>query len=62
MVSGTFITEVDTQNQIVIPPEVAKRLQLREGDKVEVLLKKIRTRKLDIKISKNPLNKLLTLG
>ncbi len=62
MVSGTFITEVDTQNQIVIPPEVAKRLQLREGDKVEVLLKKIRTRKLDIKISKNPLNKLLKLG
>ncbi len=61
MVSGTFISEVDEQNQIIIPPEVAKRLQLREGDKIEVLVKKIRSRKLDIKISKNPLTKLLKL-
>jgi AbrB family looped-hinge helix DNA binding protein len=62
MVSGTFISEVDAQNQITIPPEVAKRLQLRDGDKIEVLIKKIRSRKLDIKISKNPLTKLLKLG
>ncbi len=61
MVSGTFISEVDAQNQITIPPEVANRLQLREGDKIEVLIKKIRSRKLDIKISKNPLTKLLKL-
>ncbi len=59
MALGTFITEFGPQNQIKLPSEVVNRLNLVEGDKVEILVKKIKSRKLDIKISKNPLGKLL---
>ncbi len=59
MPTGTFITVVEENHQIEIPPEVVQHLHLENGDKIEVLLKKIRTRRLDIKISKNPLYKLL---
>ncbi|HGY56679.1 MAG TPA: hypothetical protein ENK44_13305 [Caldithrix abyssi] len=61
MLSGTFICQLDKKNQIEIPGEVIARLRLNEGDKVEVMVKKIRSRRLDIKISKNPLLKLLDL-
>lgn len=62
MALGTFITECGPQNQIKLPSEVVNRLHLVEGDKVEILVKKIKSRKLDIKISKNPLAKLLNFG
>ena len=62
MLSGTFICELGDKNSIEIPSEMIKKLQLQEGDKVEVLVKRIRSKRFDIKISKNPLLKLLTLG
>jgi len=62
MISGTFISELNDQAQINIPLEMAARLQLKKGDKVEVLVKKIRSKRLDINISKNPLVKLLNLS
>lgn len=62
MLSGTFISEVFEKNKIEIPSEMVTKLQLHEGDKVEVLIKRIRSKRLDIKISKNPLLKLLTIG
>ncbi|HID40107.1 MAG TPA: hypothetical protein EYP36_11415 [Calditrichaeota bacterium] len=61
MLSGTFICQLNKKNQIDIPVEVVARLRLNEGDKVEVMIKKIRSRRLDIKIAKNPLIKLLDL-
>ncbi len=62
MPTGTFITELlGDDNKIEIPAEVVQRLKLEEGDKIEVLVKKIRSHRLDIRISKNPLYKLLTL-
>jgi AbrB family looped-hinge helix DNA binding protein len=62
MKTGTFITEIDEQGKINIPSEIKDRLQLAEGDKVEILLKKIRSKRLDVSISKNPLNKILKLS
>ena len=61
MLSGTFICQLNKKNQIEIPAEVVARLHLNEGDKVEVMIKKIRSRRLDIRIAKNPLIKLLDL-
>ena len=62
MVSITFVSELSEKNKIEIPSEMIKILQLHEGDKVEVLIKRIRSKRFDIKISKNPLLKLLTIG
>lgn len=61
MLSGTFVCELGDKNKIEIPSEMIKKLQLNEGDKVEVLVKRIRSKRFDIKISKNPLLKLLTI-
>jgi len=62
MTSGSFIIEIKDSRNINIPPEITNHLQLQEGDKVEVVIKKIRSKRLDIKISKNPLVKLLNLS
>ena len=62
MPTGTFISEINHNKQLRIPSEIIDRLHLTEGDKVEVMLKKIRSRRLDIKISKNPLLKLLDIN
>ena len=62
MKTGTFITEIDAEGKISIPSEINDRLQLAEGDKVEILLKKIRSKRLDVSIGKNPLNKILKLS
>jgi AbrB family looped-hinge helix DNA binding protein len=62
MKTGTFITEIDAEGKINIPSEINDRLQLADGDKVEILLKKIRSKRLDVSISKNPLNKILKLS
>lgn len=61
MVNATFFTKLITRKSLEIPSEVANSLQLEEGDRIEVYLKKIRSKRLDIKISRNPLNKILDL-
>jgi AbrB family looped-hinge helix DNA binding protein len=61
MKTGAFIAEVDSQGKITLPVEIKERLELREGDKVEILLKKIRRKRLEVTIGKNPLYKLLQL-
>lgn len=62
MKTGSFITEIDPNKKISIPPEISDRINLQVGDKVEIMLKKIRSRKLDLNIGKNPLYKILTLS
>ncbi len=54
----TFITEVQQENSVIIPVEVREKLQIKSGDKIEVTLKKIKSRRLEILISENPLYKL----
>ena len=55
----TFITEVRKDNSVEIPAEVRDRIDVREGDKVEITLKKIKSKRLEILISENPLYKLI---
>lgn len=62
MFAGTFITSLSSKSQIEIPSDVSNRLKLEAGDKVEITIKRIRSRRLEINISKNPLIKLLSLA
>ena len=62
MKTGTFIAEVGESGKIAIPQEIIERLQLAEGDKIEILLKKIRSKRFSVTIQKNPLYKLLELA
>ncbi|MHB2148603.1 AbrB/MazE/SpoVT family DNA-binding domain-containing protein [Calditrichota bacterium LG25] len=62
MLTGTFIAQLKEKNRIEIPAEILTKLDLKEGDKVEVSLKRIRPGKLGIRIARNPLSKLLELA
>ena len=61
MRTGTFISQIESDGKLSIPLEIRNRLDLIEGEKVEILLKKIRTKRFDVNISKNPLYKVLAL-
>ncbi|OGB63994.1 MAG: hypothetical protein A2Y94_07640 [Caldithrix sp. RBG_13_44_9] len=58
----TFVCELKSDNSITIPVEVRDKLDLRTGDKIEISLKKIKSKRLEIVISKNPLYKLLKVN
>ncbi len=62
MKTGIFITEVESNKKISIPLKIAERIKLQEGDKVEILLKKIKSKRFEVNIGKNPLYKLLNLS
>jgi AbrB family looped-hinge helix DNA binding protein len=62
MKTGTFITEVEIDGKLSIPKEIRDRLDLSDGDKIEIMLKKIRSKKFEVMIHKNPLIKLLDLS
>ena len=62
MRTGIFISQIESDGKISIPLEISDRLNLIEGEKVEILLKKIRTKKFEVNISKNPLYKILALS
>ncbi len=61
MANGIFVTEIKNPHVIDVPEEVTNSLNLEEGDKVEVSLKKIRSKRMEIKISRNPLRRILDL-
>ena len=62
MKTGTFIAEVDSEGKLTIPLEIRDRLKLAEGDKIEIILKKIRSKRFEVMIHKNPLSKILELS
>jgi len=62
MKTGTYITEVESDGKLSIPEEIRDRLNLSDGDKIEIMLKKIRSKKFEVTIHKNPLIKLLDLS
>ena len=62
MKTGTFIAEVDNEGKLTIPFEIRDRLKLAEGDKIEIILKKIRSKRFEVMIHKNPLSKILELS
>jgi AbrB family looped-hinge helix DNA binding protein len=55
----TFMTEVREKNMIEIPVEIREKLDVHTGDKLEITLKKVKSRRLEILISENPLYKLI---
>lgn len=55
----TFMTEVREDNTIEIPVEIREKLDVQSGDKLEITLKKVKSRRLEILISENPLYKLI---
>ena len=61
MRTGTFMSQIESDGKIDIPLEIRDRLNLIEGEKVEILFKKIRTKRFEVNISKNPLYKLFAL-
>ncbi len=61
MVNGTFFTNLKSKKTLELPAEIIRGLSLEEGDKIEVHIKKIKTKRMDIKISRNPLSKILEL-
>ncbi len=62
MLSGSFIAQLKEKNLIEVPSEIVAKLDIKEGDKVEVSIKRIRVGRLEIRISKNPLIKLFSLA
>ena len=61
MKTGAFITDVDSEGRILVPQEVRERLHLSEGDKIEILLKKIKSKRFELSNQKNPLTRILDL-
>jgi bifunctional DNA-binding transcriptional regulator/antitoxin component of YhaV-PrlF toxin-antitoxin module len=59
---ATFITEVIPEQKIQIPKQVSDKIMLEPGDRVEVSIKKIKSKKLEILLSENPLYKLLKIA
>ncbi len=62
MLTGSFIAQLKKKNCVEIPAEILTKLDLKEGDKIEVSLKRIRTGKFEIRIAKNPLAQLIELA
>lgn len=59
---ATFTTQVNADKSVEIPPEVLERLRLLSGDKVEVSLKRIKSKRLDLFLAENPLYRLLDMS
>jgi antitoxin component of MazEF toxin-antitoxin module len=59
---ATFTTEVSADNSIQIPPDVIEKLLLESGDRVEISVKKIKSKRLDMLLAENPLYKLLRIS
>ncbi|MBN2365125.1 MAG: hypothetical protein JXL67_03100 [Calditrichaeota bacterium] len=55
----TFMTEVKPDHSVNLPVEVRDKMSIASGDKVEITIKKIKSRRLEILISENPLYKLI---
>ena len=58
---ATFITDVKEEKQLRIPLEVCEKLRIEPGDRVEVTVKRIKSGRLDLILSENPLYRLLDL-
>lgn len=59
---ATFVTEINPEQKIQIPKQVMDKLILEPGDRIEVSVKKIKSKKLEVLLSQNPLYKLLKIS
>lgn len=56
---ATFIAEVKSGKEIKIPREVFEKLRIQNGDRIEISIKKIKSNRLELMLSENPLFRLL---
>ncbi len=61
MKAGTYITEVDEHYNVQIPVELREKLNLAPGDKIEISIRKIKSRRLEIFLQQNPLYRLMEI-
>ncbi|GAB4181023.1 MAG: hypothetical protein Kow00108_17660 [Calditrichia bacterium] len=54
-----FVVEVEKDGKVEIPKFIREKLALEEGNYVEITVKKIKSRKSQLSIQKNPLLKLI---
>ncbi len=59
---ATFVTQIQEDKSIILPQEVRQKLRLESGDRVEVSIKKIKSGRLDLILSENPLYQLIGLA
>lgn len=58
---ATFTSEISEDKSVRLPSEVYEKLALEPGDRVEVSIKKIKSKRLDLLLAENPLYKLLKI-
>lgn len=59
---ATFVTEMKADMTVQIPQELSEKLGLEPGNRVEISLKKIKSTRLELVLSENPLHKLIDLA
>jgi len=59
---ATFVTEVQPQKLVSIPSEVCEKLRIEAGDRLEVSIKKIKSKRIDLMLAENPLYRLLDIS
>ncbi len=59
---ATFVTEVQPEKTVSIPSEVCEKLRIETGDRIEVSIKKIKSKRLDLMLAENPLYRLLDIS
>ncbi len=59
---ATFVTDVKDEKNLKLPMDVCEKLRIEPGDRVEVTVKKIKSGRLDLILSENPLYRLLDLS
>ena len=57
-----FITDVKGDKTLQLPLNVCEKLRIEPGDRIEVAVKKIKSGRLDLILSENPLYRLLDLS
>jgi bifunctional DNA-binding transcriptional regulator/antitoxin component of YhaV-PrlF toxin-antitoxin module len=62
MKSGMYIAEIDKEYRIRVPEELIKKIKLNPGDKVEILIKKIKGGKKIIAVADTDLLDILKIG
>jgi bifunctional DNA-binding transcriptional regulator/antitoxin component of YhaV-PrlF toxin-antitoxin module len=59
---ATFTVEIQDGRVLKLPADVCDKLRIEAGDRVEISIKKVKSGRLDLMLSENPLNQLLSLG
>ena len=59
---ATFTLEIQDGRMLKLPADVCDKLRIEAGDRVEISIKRIKSGRLDLILSENPLNQLLGLN